>query len=1213
MSVRFVLGAAGSGKTWHCLESIARELDSSVSGPPLIFLVPEQATFQMERALLGRLSRRAYCRARVLSFRRLAYWAFQESGGPSSPPIGDLQRRLLLRLILYRNADRMRVFGHASKRPGFEAEIARLVSEFLRQRITPARLEAAMESMETLPVGEGRASSAYLVEKIRDLALVLTEYEKEIAGHFTNPEETPEFLARTLEQSALLKGTSLWVDGFASFSAQEFHALGVVLRQVSHADICLCLDPAELGLGMGTPARSGAGCQVARPLFGETRRTFERLDTLARSFGIPVQDPLLLFEAGKQGRFAHAPELAHLERQLLAFQPKPWKDAPRSLCLVETSTAQQQAEAVARELIRLHTQCGMRWREMAVLCRSLPAQLPFLQPVLREYQIPHFMDHHRPLEAHPLLTLLRSAMRVVAMQWKTQDVLECLKSGWFAEADPVVDRLENYVLEHGITGRRLWTGSEDWKAWPRRSLDEERDWSNPAEDEKRRQLLDELNAGRRRAVSALEQWEAEWFPDTEAISAVRLARAMADLLRRLDVAPRLSAMEQQARERNQPALAEEHRQVLDRVQRVLTEMAQALGESKVSLEEAVELIETALGGLTIGLIPAGLDEVLVGSVDRSRQPELKAVLVIGLSEGEFPRAHAQDPLLTDPERRILRACECDVAPPSSEQFLTEAYYGYIAFTRAREWLWVCRSKTDENGSATIASPFWKSLQKVFPGAGIAGGGQGASDWAQVAGIPQWLLCWGGAFRPTVPESDEEQSCAALLETATGLPRTRWRELFEASLESLQSAPECEGRVSRTEDKFRRVASLLFRGLVPTRAATLSPELARAMLADGATLRMTLSQLESCAGCPFRHYAGYMLALEERPEYRVDAADLGSLYHAVLRLWVQEALETREDIGQMPDARIAESIARIVALVAPRLKNELLLSTARHAHLLELARDTLTQAALSVAAALRAGVFRPAAVELAFGGGKAGSPPLEFTLPGGMTLRLRGRIDRVDAVPPESPAAPVGLCVIDYKTRSRSLDWTRIYYGLELQLCAYALAVCRASAFAARTPAPVSAAAFYMPIMEDTPSPRHPSDLPAPEQTGLRAPRKLRGFFAESWAERLESVAPGEGATYYHMKRNKNGKARLDQGDVLADTDVQVVLRHIERMLVKTAETVIGGGIAVEPAQLRGSLPCEYCPYCALCRFDDQVDTPRVLGALGRRTAIFQALRGGEEQ
>ena len=54
MSVRFILGRAGTGKTHHCLTSIRRELESDPEcAQKLILLVPEQASLQMERALLA--------------------------------------------------------------------------------------------------------------------------------------------------------------------------------------------------------------------------------------------------------------------------------------------------------------------------------------------------------------------------------------------------------------------------------------------------------------------------------------------------------------------------------------------------------------------------------------------------------------------------------------------------------------------------------------------------------------------------------------------------------------------------------------------------------------------------------------------------------------------------------------------------------------------------------------------------------------------------------------------------------------------------------------------------------------------------------------------------------------------------------------------------------------------------------------------------------
>ena len=53
MRARFLLGPAGSGKTHGCLEEIRAELAARPAGRPLIFLAPNQATFQIERQLLG--------------------------------------------------------------------------------------------------------------------------------------------------------------------------------------------------------------------------------------------------------------------------------------------------------------------------------------------------------------------------------------------------------------------------------------------------------------------------------------------------------------------------------------------------------------------------------------------------------------------------------------------------------------------------------------------------------------------------------------------------------------------------------------------------------------------------------------------------------------------------------------------------------------------------------------------------------------------------------------------------------------------------------------------------------------------------------------------------------------------------------------------------------------------------------------------------------
>src|SRR5260370_33980550 len=52
VKVRFLLGPAGSGKTFRCLTELRNVLCASPDGPPLLLVAPRQTTYQLERQLL---------------------------------------------------------------------------------------------------------------------------------------------------------------------------------------------------------------------------------------------------------------------------------------------------------------------------------------------------------------------------------------------------------------------------------------------------------------------------------------------------------------------------------------------------------------------------------------------------------------------------------------------------------------------------------------------------------------------------------------------------------------------------------------------------------------------------------------------------------------------------------------------------------------------------------------------------------------------------------------------------------------------------------------------------------------------------------------------------------------------------------------------------------------------------------------------------------
>ena len=82
MQIQFVLGPAGSGKTYRCLAEIADALRVDPEGAPLVLLAPKQATFQLERQLLANPDLPGFTRLQIVSFERLAYFIFKQAGQP---------------------------------------------------------------------------------------------------------------------------------------------------------------------------------------------------------------------------------------------------------------------------------------------------------------------------------------------------------------------------------------------------------------------------------------------------------------------------------------------------------------------------------------------------------------------------------------------------------------------------------------------------------------------------------------------------------------------------------------------------------------------------------------------------------------------------------------------------------------------------------------------------------------------------------------------------------------------------------------------------------------------------------------------------------------------------------------------------------------------------------------------------------------------------
>ena len=170
MAVQFILGRAGTGKTWHCFESVERWVKEHGLDACVILITPRQATQIAERQLVARTAGRSMLGVRVVSPDTLV-----REIAPQLAESLDLMdgrgRRLLIALAIQQHADELKYFKGAQRQPHLAARIDAALAE----------VEQAGASLEVVRKGLGATAGA-AGAKLDDLAVVQQAYEKLLSG-----------------------------------------------------------------------------------------------------------------------------------------------------------------------------------------------------------------------------------------------------------------------------------------------------------------------------------------------------------------------------------------------------------------------------------------------------------------------------------------------------------------------------------------------------------------------------------------------------------------------------------------------------------------------------------------------------------------------------------------------------------------------------------------------------------------------------------------------------------------------------------------------------------------------------------------------------------------------------------------------------------------------------------------------------------------------
>lgn len=438
MPLKFVFGPSGSGKSYYLYRYV---IDQSIRYPNrnYIVLVPEQFTMQTQKDLVTMHDRGGIMNIDVLSFARLAYRVFEETGAGALPVLDDEGKNLILRKIAGNYEKDLKVLRGNMKKLGYISEVKSVISEFTQYDIGSEEIERVMES-----VGE----SSRLYYKLQDIKLLYEAFMDYLEEKYITKEELLDVLSRVAGQSEMLKNSTVVLDGFTGFTPVQNRLLAKLMKHCREVVVTVTMDKREDPYVYRHPYQ----------LFALSKQMVTSLVDIAKRERIEIEESEELYEE-VPWRYRKNEELAFLERNLFRYGHLTHESA-QSIRLHAARNPKQEAYVAMGNVRRLLREDGLLCRDIGVIVSDMEVYGDYLKQASAEYEIPVFMDQKRSILLNSFVEYLRSLLNMAEQNFTYESVFRFLRTNLAGFTYDQIDELENYVIGVGIKGYKQW--QEKW-------------------------------------------------------------------------------------------------------------------------------------------------------------------------------------------------------------------------------------------------------------------------------------------------------------------------------------------------------------------------------------------------------------------------------------------------------------------------------------------------------------------------------------------------------------------------------------------------------------------------------------------------------------------------------------------------------------------------------------------------------------------------------
>ncbi len=665
--LRFILGTTGAAKTKYLYDvmcQLAKNGDEK-----LIFLVPDQYSFNTEKAFLEMLGPKLSRNIKVFGFSRLCDYVFEVTGNRFLSFADEGVRNVVMDVAIEQVRDNLELFSKRASSTDLTTLMLNSIKEYKKCSITSAILYDVAHK-----VGDSTLS-----KKLSETALLYDTYDAILQKSYVDPLDSVTKVSEILSTKELFKDYTIAVDSYYGFTAQEYEVLSKLLVQSKDMYVALTTDSLDCSNG---------------DLFFVSERTKKRLTRIAKTNDVKIVPHITLTE---NTRFV-SEDIKCVEQNLFRLSKEQCDFHDDGLVVYEAGNIYDEADFVARNIRKLIVEEGYEFSDIAIITRHSDKYVGILDNALEKYDISYFMDKPQDIDTKPLIKFVMSCFDVINNGFDKDDVLSVLKTALTDISVEDIADFENYLFTWDISGKAFFN---EFTLSPQGFADDMSDSD--------KNLLSKIEHTRATVIDALRTF----YFDTKDATALEISKALMKLVYKLHVKENLQKLCDVLESEMELELCSEQVRLYNTFVAILDKMVSVIGDYRVSAKRFSELLHINFANTDISFIPRGLDQVDVACADRSLVNDKKAVFIVGAIDGEFPNTPVEAGVFSDDERNLLSTFGLTMSDSVEQLVPTEKYLAYKAMCCASHKLFVSYYTYSLGGEKRTASELVTELPSIL--------------------------------------------------------------------------------------------------------------------------------------------------------------------------------------------------------------------------------------------------------------------------------------------------------------------------------------------------------------------------------------------------------------------------------------------------------------------------------------------------------------------